>query len=229
MATRYTEVISVGLLSMFGFAVFVSLMRGYNVTIAPMLVMFGSVVLTIVLDRFVVFGWGPFPELDIEGAALATVSRGRWRRRSASGHVPRRPRRPGPPQRRGPRPLVPPPPHADLRAAFGPTNPVYGRPDGSERASGRLPPDADAVRHTSRPYRTTGVDRGEPPDASNCRTPRASPNYPFACRFPTGVPGERLALGDGSDDPVTVRITDLRLDSVYRALPRRRAEVIDGT
>jgi putative MATE family efflux protein len=52
-------------------------MRGYGDTITPMLVMFGSVVLNIVLDPFVIFGWGPFPELGIEGAALATVfSRG---------------------------------------------------------------------------------------------------------------------------------------------------------
>jgi putative MATE family efflux protein len=52
-------------------------MRGYGDTVTPMLVMFGSVVLNIVLDPFVIFGWGPFPELGITGAALATVfSRG---------------------------------------------------------------------------------------------------------------------------------------------------------
>ena len=77
MATRYMEVISLGLMFMFGFFVFIALMRGYGDTITPMLVMFGSVVLNIVLDPFVIFGWGPFPELGIEGAALATVfSRG---------------------------------------------------------------------------------------------------------------------------------------------------------
>ncbi|QLD89039.1 MATE family efflux transporter [Natronomonas salina] len=77
MATSYMEVISLGLMFMFGFFVFVALMRGYGDTITPMLVMFGSVVLNIVLDPFVIFGWGPFPELGIEGAALATVfSRG---------------------------------------------------------------------------------------------------------------------------------------------------------
>ena len=77
LATSYMEVISLGLVFMFGFFVFIALMRGYGDTVTPMLVMFGSVVLNIVLDPFVIFGWGPFPELGIEGAALATVfSRG---------------------------------------------------------------------------------------------------------------------------------------------------------
>jgi putative MATE family efflux protein len=76
-AAGYMEVISLGLVFMFGFFVFIALMRGYGDTITPMLVMFGSVVLNIVLDPFLIFGWGPFPELGIEGAALATVfSRG---------------------------------------------------------------------------------------------------------------------------------------------------------
>jgi len=83
-ATSYMEIISLGLLFMFGFAVFISLMRGYGDTITPMLVMFGSVVLNIVLDPFLIFGWTlvegapivgtvSFPELGIEGAAIATV------------------------------------------------------------------------------------------------------------------------------------------------------------
>ncbi|MFD1571163.1 MATE family efflux transporter [Halorubrum laminariae] len=73
LASSYMEVVSLGLVAMFGFAVFVALMRGYGDTITPMLVMFGSVVLNIVLDPFVIFGWGPFPALGIEGAAIATV------------------------------------------------------------------------------------------------------------------------------------------------------------
>ncbi|AQL42133.1 MATE family efflux transporter [Halorientalis sp. IM1011] len=73
MATSYMEVVSLGLLFMFGFMVFVSLMRGYGDTITPMLVMFGSVVLNIVIDPFLIFGWWLFPELGIEGAAIATV------------------------------------------------------------------------------------------------------------------------------------------------------------
>ncbi|UHQ98672.1 MATE family efflux transporter (plasmid) [Natrinema zhouii] len=84
MASSYMEVISLGLLFMFGFAVFVALMRGYGDTITPMLVMFGSVVLNIIIDPFLIFGWTvvenapfvgtiAFPELGIEGAAIATV------------------------------------------------------------------------------------------------------------------------------------------------------------
>ncbi|GAA0525946.1 putative efflux protein, MATE family [Halorubrum aquaticum] len=73
LAARYMETISAGLVFMFGFAVFIALMRGYGDTITPMLVMFGSVVLNIALDPFLIFGWGPFPALGIEGAAIATV------------------------------------------------------------------------------------------------------------------------------------------------------------
>ncbi|CDK39079.1 MATE family efflux transporter [Halorubrum sp. AJ67] len=84
LATSYMEVISLGLLFMFGFAVFIALMRGYGDTITPMLVMFGSVVLNIIIDPFLIFGWTvvenaplvgtvAFPELGIQGAAIATV------------------------------------------------------------------------------------------------------------------------------------------------------------
>ncbi len=73
LATDYMQVISLGMPFMFGFFVFIALMRGYGDTITPMLVMFGSVLLNVVLDPFLIFGWGPFPRLGIEGAAIATV------------------------------------------------------------------------------------------------------------------------------------------------------------
>ncbi|WP_455449744.1 MATE family efflux transporter [Natrinema thermotolerans] len=73
LATDYMQVISLGMPFMFGFFVFIALMRGYGDTITPMLVMFGSVLLNVILDPFMIFGWGPFPELGIEGAAIATV------------------------------------------------------------------------------------------------------------------------------------------------------------
>ncbi|MFC6863515.1 MATE family efflux transporter [Halomicroarcula sp. GCM10025817] len=76
-ATGYLQVVSLGLTAMFGFFVFISLMRGAGDTVTPMLVMLGTVILNIVLDPFLIFGVGPFPELGVVGAAIATVfSRG---------------------------------------------------------------------------------------------------------------------------------------------------------
>jgi len=73
MATAYMEVIALGLPLMFGFFVFIALMRGAGDTVTPMLVMFGTVVLNVALDPFLIFGWGPFPDLGVQGAAIATV------------------------------------------------------------------------------------------------------------------------------------------------------------
>jgi putative MATE family efflux protein len=80
-AVAYLRIISLGLPLMFGFFIFLSLMRGYGDTVTPMLVMLGTVILNVALDPFLINGWalGPivFPELGIEGAAYATVfSRG---------------------------------------------------------------------------------------------------------------------------------------------------------
>jgi len=73
LATEYMQIVSLGLVFMFGFFVFISLMRGYGDTVTPMLVMLGTVVFNIILDPFLIFGWGPFPELGVGGAAIATV------------------------------------------------------------------------------------------------------------------------------------------------------------
>ncbi len=87
-ATAYMRVIALGLPLMFGFFVFISLMRGYGDTVTPMLVMFGTVVVNLALDPFLIFGWTvvadapvvgtvSFPELGVVGAAYATIiSRG---------------------------------------------------------------------------------------------------------------------------------------------------------
>ena len=73
LAVDYLRIVSLGLVAMFGFFVFISLMRGYGDTVTPMLVMLGTVVVNIALDPFLIFGWGPFPELGVAGAAIATV------------------------------------------------------------------------------------------------------------------------------------------------------------
>ncbi|MFD1646222.1 MATE family efflux transporter [Haloarchaeobius litoreus] len=73
-ATNYMEVIALGMPFMFGFFVFISLMRGYGDTVTPMIVMFGTVVLNVAIDPLFIFGWGPIPEgLGVQGAAIATV------------------------------------------------------------------------------------------------------------------------------------------------------------
>ena len=73
LATDYMEVITLGLPFLFGFTVFIALMRGAGDTVTPMLVMFGTVVLNVALDPLLIFGVGPLPELGVEGAAIATV------------------------------------------------------------------------------------------------------------------------------------------------------------
>jgi len=77
LAAQYMQVVSLGLFALFGFLVFISLMRGYGDTVTPMLVMLGTVVLNIVIDPLLIFGVWLFPELGVTGAAIATVfSRG---------------------------------------------------------------------------------------------------------------------------------------------------------
>jgi putative MATE family efflux protein len=73
LATDYMRVISSGLVFMFGFFVFTALMRGYGDTITPMLVMLLTVVVNIIIDPFLIFGWWVFPELGVAGAAYATI------------------------------------------------------------------------------------------------------------------------------------------------------------
>jgi len=73
LAVEYMRIISLGLVFMFGFLMFISLMRGYGDTVTPMVVMFFSVVLNIVLDPFLIFGWWVFPRMGLEGAAIATI------------------------------------------------------------------------------------------------------------------------------------------------------------
>ena len=73
LAGDYMEVFFLGLPALFGFFVFSSLMRGYGNTRTPMRVMFVSVLLNVVLDPVLIFGWFGFPKLGIVGAAIATI------------------------------------------------------------------------------------------------------------------------------------------------------------
>jgi len=73
LAADYMEVIFLGVPFMFGFFIFSSLMRGYGNTRTPMRVMFVSVVINVIIDPLLIFGWAGFPELGIQGAAVATI------------------------------------------------------------------------------------------------------------------------------------------------------------
>ena len=76
-ATAYLRTWFIGIPFIFGFFVFQALVKGYGDTINPMKVMIAAVVLNIILDPFLIFGWGFFPALGVQGAAVATVvSRG---------------------------------------------------------------------------------------------------------------------------------------------------------
>jgi putative MATE family efflux protein len=64
----------------FGFSFFmfiglaaISILRGLGDMKTPMIGMVSATILNIILDPLLIFGIGPFPELGIDGAALATV------------------------------------------------------------------------------------------------------------------------------------------------------------
>jgi putative MATE family efflux protein len=98
LAGQYMEVFFLGLPFLFGFFVFSALMRGYGNTRAPMVVMFVSVVINVLIDPVFIFGFADnplfgllglqavedslyaatgFDGLGVAGAALATIlSRG---------------------------------------------------------------------------------------------------------------------------------------------------------
>jgi len=67
LAVNYMEVISLGLVFMFGFIMFISLMRGAGDTVTPMVVMAVSVVINIVLDPFLIFGFVDNPLFGMVG------------------------------------------------------------------------------------------------------------------------------------------------------------------
>jgi len=76
-AASYLRIIYAGIPLMFGTFVVTALLNGVGDTVTPMILMGVSVGLNLVLDPFLIFGWGPFPAWGIAGAAAATVfSRG---------------------------------------------------------------------------------------------------------------------------------------------------------
>jgi putative MATE family efflux protein len=50
-----------------------NIFRASGDAIKPMTFQLTSTIVNVILDPFLIFGWGPFPEMGIKGAALATV------------------------------------------------------------------------------------------------------------------------------------------------------------
>ncbi|MFO8034096.1 MAG: MATE family efflux transporter [Candidatus Bipolaricaulota bacterium] len=74
LALQYLQIVSLGLPLMYGAFAFMGLLMGVGDTRTPMYLIGASVVANAVLDPLLIFGWGPFPELGVAGAAWATVS-----------------------------------------------------------------------------------------------------------------------------------------------------------
>ncbi|WP_432402969.1 MATE family efflux transporter [Wukongibacter sp. M2B1] len=72
-ATGYLRIIFIGIPFMFVFFIFSASLRGLGNTVTPMLLTLFSVGINIILDPLLIFGIGPFPELGVQGAALATI------------------------------------------------------------------------------------------------------------------------------------------------------------
>lgn len=72
-AVSYLKISFLGLIFLFGFFVFQSLMRGVGDVRTPLYIVIGTVVLNLFLDPLFIFGLGPIPAWGVSGAALATI------------------------------------------------------------------------------------------------------------------------------------------------------------
>ncbi|MGO1468790.1 MAG: MATE family efflux transporter [Tissierella sp.] len=73
MASEYISIIFIGSTFLFVPILSSDILRGEGNTFVPMVAMLIGAVINIVLDPFLIFGIGPFPELGAAGAAYATV------------------------------------------------------------------------------------------------------------------------------------------------------------
>jgi len=73
MGTDYLSIMFLGSFTMFLFFLGAAILRGAGDALTPMLILMLSTLINIVADPLLIFGLGPFPRLEIKGAALATV------------------------------------------------------------------------------------------------------------------------------------------------------------
>jgi len=72
-AMQYLTIIGFGFPFLFFTLITNNLLRGSGDAVRPMIFMLTAIVTNIILDPFMIFGIGPFPEMGVRGAALATV------------------------------------------------------------------------------------------------------------------------------------------------------------
>lgn len=72
-AASYLRVSFAGLIFMFGYFMYQSIMRGIGEVRIPLYIVSGTVLLNLVLDPLFIYGWGPVPAMGVSGAAYATI------------------------------------------------------------------------------------------------------------------------------------------------------------
>jgi putative MATE family efflux protein len=73
-ALGFLRVSFVGIIFVFMYAMFQSLMRGVGQTKVPLMIVAGTVLLNFILDPLFIFGWGPIKGQGVMGAAYATLT-----------------------------------------------------------------------------------------------------------------------------------------------------------
>ncbi len=73
-ALGFMRVSFIGVIFVFIYIMFQSLMRGVGQTRVPLLIVLGTVILNFGLDPLFIFGWGPLPGHGVMGAAMATLT-----------------------------------------------------------------------------------------------------------------------------------------------------------
>jgi len=72
-AVSYIRIIFLGLIFMFSYANFISILRGVGEVKLPFYLVLFTVLLNFIVDPLFMFGFGPIPAMGVSGVALATV------------------------------------------------------------------------------------------------------------------------------------------------------------
>ncbi len=72
-SVSYMKISFIGMVFVFTYMVFQSLMRGVGEVKKPMFIVFGTVLLNLILDPLFIFGYGIIPAFGVGGAAVSTI------------------------------------------------------------------------------------------------------------------------------------------------------------